>query len=175
MTCRAALGLLELRSCSLVKVNAVDRSDEDSGPRHVVTTHRAIQRFILEKLDNRAAQESFQRAFKFVRKFAPQADYLVSTQQDLLRVEWVVPHAACLARRYTEFGDVLPSSAEWVALLLECACCELRKDGWQKAKDFLDVANCALEGLDHGVPGSAESDLARRAASMQSFIDEWGF
>jgi hypothetical protein len=175
MSSRAASILQELSSQALVNVGVVSASP-DSDPRRIVTMHTLIQHFVLSKLDGRAVQGGFQRAVEFTRKFVPRAGKIRdSSKQDLIQIEWVVPHAMSLAARYTEFEDVLPSSEEWVALLVECAGCEVRKENWQEAKHFLGVANRALEKLDRGVSGSAESDLERRVVSMQSFIDEWGF
>lgn len=172
---RALLILKELVSSALVKVDVVS-SSPNSDPRRIVVMHRLIQHFLLSKLDGRDAQGGFQRAFEFVRKFVPRAGRIrVSSQQDLLQLEWVVPHAKSLAARYTELADVLPSSKERVALLVECAGCAVRKEHWQEAKHFLGVANRALEKLDRGVSENAESDLERTVVSMQSFIDEWGF
>jgi hypothetical protein len=76
---------------------------------------------------------------------------------------------------YTELADMLHSNSEWVALLLDCAGCMARTEQWQKAKKMLAVATNALAKLCGSESSGADGDVEKRLATMQCFLDEWGF
>jgi hypothetical protein len=46
---------------------------------------------------------------------------------------------------------------------------------WQKAKKMLAVATNALAKLCGSEPSGAEGGVEKRLATMQCFLDEWGF
>jgi hypothetical protein len=112
----------------------------------------------------------------FVRTHVPDTGSIRgSSKEDLGELGWVLDSAEHVAMCYTELADMLHSNSEWVALLLDCAGCMVRTEHWQKAKKMLAVATNALAKLCGSEPSGAEGGVEKRLATMQCFLDEWGF
>lgn len=151
-----------------------EATSNESKPGRLMCLHRLLQYSVRSKLDRDAAEAAFQRATMFVRTHIPDTERLrASLKEDLTQIDWVLNSAVTVARCYTELADMLPSTTEWVTLLLECAGCMARMQQWQEAKEMLAMATSALAKVDCSVPAGASGDVGHRLAAMQSFIDEW--
>ena len=135
--------------------------------------HRVVQDFILVQLISMTgpAQAAFQHAVDLVRKHMPNRGKIrTSSKEDLLELKPAFAHPVSLALKYMMLQNVLRPSMKFTALIIESAACMARTEHWQGAKQVLGVANRTLEQLD--VP--TNNALRKRAATMQSFFDDWG-
>ena len=174
---RASPILEELVSSTLVNLQTIDDDTETgSKPKRLLHVHRLTQSYVRSRLDRSAAEAAFQRAALFVRTHVPDTGRIRgSSKEDLGELGWVLDSAGHVAMCYTELADMLHYTTEWVALLLDCAGCMVRTEHWQETKKMLAVATNALATSCGGESSGAEGDVEKRLATMQCFLDEWGF
>ncbi|KAK4141433.1 P-loop containing nucleoside triphosphate hydrolase protein [Dichotomopilus funicola] len=169
--------LEELVSSTLVRLRTIDDDTETgSKPKRSLSIHRITQSYVRSKLDRSAAETAFQRAALLVRTYVPDTGGIRgSSKEDLSELGWVLDSAEHVAMCYTALADMLTSTMEWVALLLDCAGCRVRTGHWQEAKKMVAVAANALPKLCGDGSSGAGGDVEKRLETMQCFLDEWGF